>query len=235
MFAVAARGQGVREIARQENRERRPQSRECHERVEAKANRMRLPGVLLLFAFVFPAFVPRANADIALNWTRQGTNIALSGATNNPSFVLQFRTNLYSGNWTTLCHPPIVQGLYTTNQLVTNGMRFYRLTSTAPATNVDSVSPSTEFVGNAVLTTTYFNWDSVNGVMTYTNLMGQQFKMWRQSDNLPWVGSGSREQSPAYLYQSPCLSASPYGGTITSVTISYPGFSDLVLNFDYAQ
>jgi hypothetical protein len=88
---------------------------------------------------------------------------------------------------------------------------------------------------NAVLTTTYFNWDSVNAVMTYTNLMGQQFKMWRDSDNLPWVGGGPREQSPTYLYQSPYLSASPYSGPATTVTISYPGFADLVLNFDYSQ
>lgn len=84
---------------------------------------------------------------------------------------------------------------------------------------------------NAVLTTTYFNWDSVNGVMTYTNLMGQQFKMWRQSDNLPWVGPGPRSQSPGYLYQSPYIFAD-YGAASSDVTLMYPGFINLVLNFD---
>ena len=78
---------------------------------------------------------------------------------------------------------------------------------------------------------TSFTWDATGGVMTYTSLLGQQFKVWSQSDTLPWVGGSPRSQSPSYLYKSPYISAD-YGDANSDVTLMYPGFDNLVLHFD---
>jgi hypothetical protein len=77
-----------------------------------------------------------------------------------------------------------------------------------------------------------FVWNGTDSSMTYTNEVNVQFKIWKQNinDALPYINGAQRFQNPTLTYNSPYL-ISTYG--TDNVTVRYPGFADLVLNFSY--
>jgi len=73
------------------------------------------------------------------------------------------------------------------------------------------------------------------GKLTYTSETGEIFEMWANSTNIPKVNGVAVDLNPAKTYESPFLNA--YHG-LNTMTISYPGYPDLRLdfaNYDFPQ
>lgn len=66
------------------------------------------------------------------------------------------------------------------------------------------------------------------GKLTYTSEAGEIFEMWANSTNIPKVNGVAVDLNPAKTYESPFLNA--YHG-LNTMTISYPGYPDLRLDF----
>lgn len=69
------------------------------------------------------------------------------------------------------------------------------------------------------------------GKLSYTSLRNCPYEIWRQSNNVPTVNGSARNFTPVNTFSSPYLNG--VSGQ-TYVTVSYPGFSNLTLEFDYA-
>ena len=68
------------------------------------------------------------------------------------------------------------------------------------------------------------------GKLSYSSLRGDSFEIWRNTYNLPTINGSARSQNPTYSYKSPYLNGT-YGNNF--VTVSYPGYADLVIDFSY--
>lgn len=74
-----------------------------------------------------------------------------------------------------------------------------------------------------------------SGKLTYTSEAGETFEMWANSTTVPKVNGVAVDLNPAKTYESPFLNA--YHG-LNTMTISYPGYPDLRLdfaNYDFPQ